>query len=73
MRQVVQHVLTLVICLALVAGSIVGCADFGGTVREHPRAGIVDRVGVTDDGLLLRAKPREQPADFLAPRPVERL
>ena len=45
MRQSVQHVLTHVICLAFVAGSIVGCADFGGTVREHPRAATGTAVG----------------------------
>lgn len=45
MRQSVQHVLTHVICLAFVAGSIVGCADFGGTVREHPRAATGAAVG----------------------------
>ena len=45
MRQVVQHVLTLVMGLALVAGSAVGCAEFGETVREHPRAATGTAVG----------------------------
>jgi len=45
MRQVVQHVLTLVMCLALVAGSVVGCAEFGDTVREHPGAATGAAVG----------------------------
>lgn len=35
MRQIVQNVLTLVMCLALVAGSVVGCAEFGDTVRRQ--------------------------------------
>lgn len=45
MRQVVQRILALVMCLALVAGSVVGCADFGATVREHPRAAAGTAVG----------------------------
>lgn len=45
MKQVAQHVLTRVMCLALVAGSVAGCADFGATVREHPRAATGTAVG----------------------------
>jgi len=45
MRQVMQHVLTLVMCLALVAGSVVGCAKSGETVREHPGAATGVAVG----------------------------
>jgi hypothetical protein len=41
MRQVVQHVLPLVVCLACVAG----CANVGETVREHPRAATGTAVG----------------------------
>jgi len=45
MRQVVQHVLTPVICLTFVAGCIVGCASFGATAREPPRAATDTAVG----------------------------
>ena len=38
MRQVGQRVLTSVLCLTLVAGCIAGCANFGATTREQPRA-----------------------------------
>src|SRR5262249_4935325 len=45
MRQVVQHVLTPVICLTFVAGCIAGCANFGATAREPPRATTDTAVG----------------------------
>lgn len=51
MRQVVQNVLTLVMCLALVAGSMGGCAEFGDTVREHPRTATGAAVGAAGGAL----------------------
>src|SRR5262245_55068660 len=45
MRQVGQRVLTSVICLTLIVGCIAGCANFGATTREQPRAATDTAVG----------------------------
>jgi hypothetical protein len=62
MRQGVQHVLTLIMGLVFIAGSVAGCADFAGTARQPPRAATGaaagDAGGTSAGGLLSRGGSR---------------